>query len=201
MNCPGWVAVVAAVIAPCTSPALAGQDPPSVETGSRVRIKLARDFVIAPAESTPREELAEARRGQQLVGQIVEMDGDTLTITIQGHPTRLAVPRDAIARMDLSRGRRSAGGRLLKGAGIGLLVGGLAGAMLGLASGDQGSWFTPSERAAIGGIGFGALGFVAGAAGGLASEGEQWERVPARGVQVSVKPVARGCGLNLAVSF
>lgn len=200
MKCPGLVAVIAVLCFPCTSPALAGQDPPSVETGSRVRIELARDLVIAPAESIPPEKPADTRRGKQVVGQIVEMDGDTLTIALHGRSIRLTVPRDAIARMDLSRGRRSAGERLFKGAGIGALVGGLGGALLGQ-TGDKDSFCRGSCGALVGGIGFGALGVLVGAAGGLASEGERWEQVPARAVQVSVKPVARGRGLGLAVSF
>lgn len=204
MRCAGWV-VAAVLFSPCSSPVLAGQDPPSVAPGSRVRIKLARDLVIAPDESTPPPKPADTMRVKQFVGQIVEMDGETLTIGFHGRSTRLTVPRDAIARMDLSRGRRSAGGRLLNGAGIGLLVGGLGGALIGLVSGDDQSQgfgsFTATEKAALGGIGLGALGFVVGAAVGLASEGERWEQVPARGVQVTVKPVARGRGLSLAVSF
>ena len=54
---------------------------------------------------------------------------------------------------------------------------------------------------AIRGIVLGTLGSVVGAAVGLGSKGERWEQVPARSVQVTVKPVARGRGLSLAVSF
>lgn len=202
MKFAGLVAVVAVLFSPCTSPALAGQDPPSVAPGSRVRMELARDLVIAPGESTPHEKPADTQRGKQVVGQIVEMNGDTLTITLEGRSTRLTVPRDAIARMNLSRGRRSAGARLLRGAGLGVLAGGLVGALVGLASeGDGGSLFSDSDRMAIGGIVLGTLGSVVGAAVGLGSKGERWEQVPARGLQVTVKPVARGCGLSLAVSF
>lgn len=209
MKCPGLVCVIAALFSPCTSPALADQDPPGVETGSRVRIELARDLVIAPGESTPHEKPADTQRGKQVVGQIVKMDGDTLTITLEGRSTRLTVPRDAIARMDLSRGRRSAGERLFRGAGLGVLVGGLGGALVGLASGGDDCpphsvdciGFSTSDRMAIGGILLGTLGSVVGAAVGLGSKGERWEQVPARGVQVTVKRVARGRGLSLAVSF
>ena len=213
MKGPGLVAVVAVLFSPCASPALGGQDPPSVETGSRVRIMLARDLAIAPRESTPPEKPADTRRGKQVVGQIVEMDGDTLTITLEGRSTRLTVPRDAMARMDLSLGRRSAGERLLKGAGLGVLGGALGGALVGLAYGGNGGdcppppksvdciGFSTGDRMAIGGIVLGTLGSVVGAAVGLGSKGERWEQVPARGVQVTVKPEARGRGLSLAVSF
>jgi hypothetical protein len=45
------------------------------------------------------------------------------------------------------------------------------------------------------------MGLVVGAAVGLSSNGERWDHVPDRGVQVSVKSVAHSHGLGLAVSF
>ena len=89
----------------------------------------------------------------------------------------------------------------MRGAGLGVLVGGLGGAVVGLAYGGDGDLFSDYDRMAIGGIVFGTLGSVVGAAVGLGSKSERWEQVPARGVQVTVKPVARGRGLSLAVSF
>jgi hypothetical protein len=190
MKRPGFVPVIAVLFSPCISPALAGQDAPSVATGNRVRIKLARDLVIAPGESTPPEKPADTLHTKQIVGQIVEMDGDTLTITLHGRSTRLTVPRDAIARMDLSRGRPSAGERLLKGAGIGLLVGGMGGALLGLAYGGNGGdcppppestdciGFSTSDRMAIGGIVLGTLGAVVGGESGSAPKASGGSKSP-----------------------
>ena len=99
--------------------------------------------------------------------------------------------------------------RTRKVAGIGLLIGALSGAFIGLASGDDppcSGWFcwrfTAEEKAALGAVGLGGLGGVIGLIAGAASSGERWEEVPLNRLRVSVAPQRDGrFGLGASVRF
>lgn len=192
MSCSHLVFAVASLL-PCAMLAGASENPP-VQEGSRVRIQLARTVATA-----------DRRGGAQVVGQIVEMHDDVLVIVVKGRPTRLTVPLAAISHMDMSRGPRPASARVARGAGIGLLAGGVGGAVFGLSSADSSGGglfhYTTSDVVALGAIYGGGVGLLVGAVVGFALPSERWSPVRLKRAHVSVTPVARGRGLRLAVSF
>lgn len=95
-----------------------------------------------------------------------------------------AIPRGEIKRISVSAGRESAGRSMLRKGGIGALAGFLGGVILGFADGDDDprGWFAMSagEKAAVGGIVLGGVGFLGGSVVGLATPGERWESAPFR---------------------
>jgi hypothetical protein len=111
------------------------------------------------------------------IGRVQELTGDTLVMQVnamrQGRLRIevLQVPMPAIAKLDVTTGRR---GHWLEGAGIGFLFG----AVVGLASGDDSSdqWFAYSagEKALAGGFGFGLIG----AGVGALIKSDKWAEVP-----------------------
>src|SRR6266850_2543300 len=106
------------VLAMAVAPLLVGAIGASAEespSGSRVR-------VTAPSFT-----------GKRLVGVLVGLDETTLTLQRQGAKGPLQVPRAAITKIEASRHRS----RKATGAGIGLLVGLGAAAVVGLAAGEN----------------------------------------------------------------
>ena len=94
----------------------------------------------------------------------------------------------SVSQLQVSEGYRSTGSRALRGGGLGFASGGLFGAVIGLASGDDdGTFFafTAEEKAVISGVLLGAAGFVVGAIVGLASNPEQWSSIPLKHITVS----------------
>jgi hypothetical protein len=113
----------------------------------------------------------------------------------------------SIERMERSVGDRSRGDGLVRGLGRGFLVGGVGGALLGAASGTPGctSWDMTCYSREEGALGFsvifGAAGALVGGFMGMASPGEQWQRVavPAR---LAVTPTGSGGGaVRLSLDF
>jgi hypothetical protein len=68
---------------------------------------------------------------------VLAADDDTLIILLDGRPLTLMMPRSAISSVATSRGRGSRVHGAFRGAGIGILAGGAAGALVGVASGDD----------------------------------------------------------------
>lgn len=110
-----------------------------------------------------------------------------------------------LRRVQLRVGHRSRGRAALKGAGFGLLIGGVIGAGLGYAQteeeteGDGWQIFSPEEGALIGAVFLGGASAVVGGAIGFVAPGSRWEdvRVPARAPRASaeglrIAPAGRG---------
>ena len=141
------------------------------------------------------------------VGTFVAWKSDTLVV--QSNGDILALPLDSVTRLDVSWGRKTNTG---KGAGIGLVLGGLAGAFIGLASHEEcvpRGWFScigpdfGSEGAALGGALLGGLGgLVVGALIGSAVKTDRWEEVPLDRLRVNLAPQRDGrFGVGLSVRF
>ena len=160
-----------------TAAALA-QEPSEVIPGTRVRI-------TAPT-------VAEKR----LVGTITAWGPENLTVTSEKGP--IVLPRGAVSRLEVSRGRKSRGRGALVGAGIG--VG--AGVVGGFAHGSDPPGLV-SFNASFYAFGYGILGAAAGALIGLAiTPGERWEELPSTRFRVSVAPVrGHGLGVFLTLAF
>lgn len=145
--------LVATVLA---APALQAQDTLRLAEGTRVRVS-APDLAL---------------RNQ--TGSVVSLSADTLFLARGAERTLVAVPRGAITRLEVSRGRGERGKSALRMAGIGFLAGAAAGALFGLSCTDpECNEYLPAIAAAVG-AGFGA------AAGGVigATQGrEVWEPV------------------------
>jgi hypothetical protein len=122
------------------------------------------------------------RAGHTIVGGVVGVDGQTVMVARDGGSV-VTVPRSAIALLELSSGHRSR----MRGAGLGLLIGGGSGAGVGFvygrtrkcagffaapgAAGDQPCFMEP-EASSVAGL---MLGGGAGALiGALAKPGERW---------------------------
>jgi hypothetical protein len=118
-----------------------------------------------------------------------EMDAEILTLR-DSSGAALRVPLASVTMLSVSHGRRPAGQRALRGAGVGFAGGAVAGIILGYVDGDDQSnafiSFTAEEKAvAFGlllGVGSGLVGMVV----GLASPGEQWQSVPLDRVRAGV---------------
>jgi hypothetical protein len=137
----------------------------------------------------------------RLTGKIVAASPDALIVSVKKGREPVTVARDAITRFELGH-RRTSGKGALRGAGIGLLAGGVGGAALGVALDSPDDWFSGGELAAGGAIVFGGAGALIGALVGAASPGERWETVPTHRVRVGLTPrIGRGRGLALSVSF
>ena len=110
----------------------------------------------------------------------MRLDADTLVMKAQGMIRPVAIPLTSVKRLEVSRGRKS---RILKGLGIGFLVGAGLGAYIGAAKECNGTGGDTmcGDRAAnavFAGSVLGLLGAVAGTIVGVAAPGESWEEVP-----------------------
>lgn len=138
--------------------------------------------------------------GKRLVGVLVGLDETTLTLQRQGDKGSLQVPRAAITKVEASRHP----GRKGRGAGIGLLVGLGAAAVVGLAAGeDCGSpgrrllCFDQADVAFLSGI------LIVPAAtllGVVASPSERWEVSTTDRLRLAVAPT-RGGGVRAALTI
>lgn len=100
-------------------------------------------------------------------------------------------------------GRRSRAESMLRGAGLGLLIGGGAGFVLGYADGDDPpGWFswTAEEKAAIGAAMMGTSGLVVGGIVGLAWPTEVWQRLDPTSIRLAPVTGRRG-GTGVVVSL
>ena len=172
----------------------AQEAPPQTLIGQRVRILMAK-----PSGKTER-----------LVGNVVAEDERTLKLERPGSES----PPVIVQRSSLKSVERSvAKSRKGHGAVLGLVIGGMTGAAVGFAAGDnsQGSRFCTFDGCAtLGPFGpskpesallLGALfGLVGAGVGAAVSPGERWQRAPEEGLHFSLGPAAGG-GIGARVSW
>ena len=166
------------------SPPLAlSQAPVPLTSGSRVRLK--------PVDPSTKS----------VQGDLLRLSEDSLHIVAGGADT-LAFATGAIARLEVSRGRRSNAG---KGALLGAAIGAGAGLALGVAaSAEECSGFGctevgPGEVVAVMAL-FGATGAGLGALIGAASHSERWEQVPRPWVSAQLHR-SRGVVVGVVMSW
>ena len=136
-------------------------------------------------------------------GTVVALTADTLEVALPGRTEPARVPLDQVTRLDVSHGMQR---QPLRRAGIGFLVGGVAGAVGGAAAESgckrtEDICFGAGGGAIIGGIFYGAVGGIIGLIAGVIPS-ESWERVKLERQRISfVAPSAghgRGVGLRFA---
>jgi hypothetical protein len=184
-------AILLAIALVAAAPPLAAQDAATPTPGTRVRLYL---------QPTKGGSHSSSKR----VGTLVRWNADTVVLSTSGAAAETPVPRAAIDRMDVSRGRtRLRGG--LKGAAIGGVIGIATGAILGAVTYEENDCVqicvvedSRGGDTALGGVVGGILGIPIGGIVGALNAGERWERVPPH-PRVSIMP-ARG-GLRVAVRF
>lgn len=139
------------------------QDSPSLEIGSRVRVKEHRT------------------RTNWVVGELEELQADSVRLRTSKHPQSVALALSSDARFEVSSGWRSGVGR---GALIGTAIGTALGLVLGLVTYEECSGFCPAPDpgqagavAITGGLG-GLVGAGIGALIGRSAHVETWEPVP-----------------------
>ena len=170
-----WAFAVACCV---IAPRLPAQGAPPVDVGSRVRVTLAG---------------AESRRA---AGTVVQVGNDSLSL-LSGHDTT-AMPVRSIARLELSRGRRSVGGGALLGGAIGAGLG-AAGTLAWVASSCFKSSTSTGGNCPTGASAAGIIlgGGAAGALVGVLVRPERWARVGWTGLRASVGPG----GVRVEVGF
>jgi hypothetical protein len=182
-----------------TAPAAPGTE--AIDPGTRVRLTFEGDAdPLAPGRGGAR-----TRR----VGRVIVVGDRTVTVAFDGHSRPVEFDQASIAGLERSLGGRPRGKGAARGAGIGLLAGVAGGVLIGIASGDDERGlvaFSAGEKAAIYGIGLGALGTIGGAIVGASRSTERWERgapVFAKGrVGVHVVPAGRrGAGMAVSLGF
>jgi hypothetical protein len=178
MIAPRIALLVAALVLTAQADLFAQQEPP-VAPGDRVR-------VTVPAVQP-----------EPLVGTVVEIDRYVCFIAREGYTDPLGLPLTSIEKFEVSRGRKS---NILKGAGLGVLFGFAAGAVIITAACavDPCPWTTAEGVVGAGTIGAG-LGLLIGVSAGASSSGELWEPVPLDELRVTIAPHPRG-GLAVSVS-
>lgn len=189
------VAVVAAVLLlPCVR-ASAEEPSAQVEPGARVRVTFPCEPGLPPAAGARERSCREE-------GRVVSVGGQTMTLATT--TSTRDYPLNGIGLIEVSRGGRS---RWRAGAGAGFVIG--AGGTFALL--NRGDSTNPCDSSAnqdamgMGAcVGLSALGGVAGAGVGALIGNlfrtEEWERVPADRVRVSLAPGA-GLELRVAVTF
>ena len=159
--------------------AASADEPVPVPRGSRVRVG-APDRLRAP-----------------VIGTLVAADAETLMLTGTPSGESVSLPRASVASFELSRGRPR---KVLRDAGVGLLVGAGLGALLAAGAHEDNFLFSQSEEALIGGIAFGTLGGALGLVVGIFDRGsERWTEIEASRVRVVIAPHSGGA-LQIGVS-
>ncbi len=111
------------------------------------------------------------------MGTVVAANADTLFFKVDNQPEPLimSVPFASLNRLEVSRGKKS---KIGSGAGVGFLIGAIAGAAIGYIADEEGNDLRP-EHAALVVAGPGAiLGILIGAGIGSSMRGDSWEEVP-----------------------
>lgn len=189
MRVPISCSLLVAVVAVMVDVSAAAAEEPAAFAGQRVRLTV-------PSVS-----------GKRLIGTLVGLDETTLTLRRYGVDDTLQVPREAIARLEVSRHRS----RKAKGAALGALIGLGAALAVGVAAGDdcgliQGDDFSTrlqrsfcfdkGETAVISAILFVPAGTLLGL---VAAPGEKWEPSTPGRLRVGVAPM-RGGGVRVGLS-
>jgi hypothetical protein len=168
------------------------QELSTLSTGDRVRIK-------APSFSW-----------DQVSGNIVTINADTLVLKSKKQTSLLKVPLTYVTGLERANGKKR---NTLKGAGIGLLIGAGVGALAGLAAGEDcppsrsGSTglyaldlcFSKGSMAAVGSVMAGVTGTVLGAVIGSFGQTDRWEDVPIDRIRLGILPQRQG-GLAFSAS-
>lgn len=138
----------------------------------------------------------------EVEGVLVGIDGPELLIAPEGGAEVVRVQTDRVWRYQVPAGERR---QPLKGLGLGAGAGALAGAVLGLASGDDpdSCWlicYTAGEKAAMGGIVLGVTGAVIGLVAGSLTKATVWKDVPSSSLRPSIVPSSSG-GLEFRLTL
>jgi hypothetical protein len=180
------VAVVLCVLLPIPIASLADESP-SPTAGARVRVT---------APSVSREFFADERR--LIVGTLVSLTEETLTVQVPGHDDPAAVSRSSLQRFEISRSRSKKGRGLL----IGFLVG--TGVGVGLAAAVGGS--SACDSTGLSGcdmlLSTILLGLPGAIIGAVAAPGERWEEIPAGRIGLTITPRKdHGVSVRITCSF
>jgi len=144
--------------------------PESLLPGNRVRVTAPQFFQKIKISKF-------SRKKSRLVGTVVAANADTLFFKVDNQPEPLimSVPFASLNRLEVSRGKKS---KIGSGAGVGFLIGAIAGAAIGYIADEEGNDLPP-EHAALVVAGPGAiLGILIGAGIGSRMRGDSWEEVP-----------------------
>jgi hypothetical protein len=171
----------------------------------------AGDEKSAPAQPRIRVSSAEVRSGR-MVGTLVRLDEESLTLRLSEHEEDLRLKRHAITDIEISRRRGNRG----KAIGLGVLAGAAVGGVIGaMTESDCPEPHFPGQNvlsdfgsslcndlhgvSTAGGVIFG---MPAGALIGFAlSHGERWEKASADGLHVAIAPTRRGAMLRVSFRF
>ncbi|UCC84511.1 MAG: hypothetical protein JSW46_06175 [Gemmatimonadota bacterium] len=171
------VSLVVALILTAQAGLFAQQEPP-VAPGDRVR-------VTAPTiEPDP------------LVGTFIALGADTCVLEVGGRAEPLVLPLASVTNLEVSQGHKS---KMLKGAVLGLLIGGFVGGVSGAAacSGDKCEASAGEMAMYCGAIGA-VPGLFIGAGVGRMSKTDRWEEVPLDQLRVTTALWPRG-GLSVGL--
>lgn len=161
MRIPYVLGLLAFVILPSTLAAQGGC--PALEAGSTVRLH-------GPSAAT------------YTLTQSVKPSDTEIVLPPAGGTARAPLPCADVRRVELRAGSRSRVRSGLRGAGIGLLVGGVIGAGLGYLSfeEDDSGWeiLSREETTLLGAVYLGGVTAVAGGVIGYAAPGSRWQDVP-----------------------
>jgi len=136
----------------------AAQDASTVAPGARVRVRTSD--------------------GRTLIGRVDAITPASLELQPEGQSITIAVPKPALARVEVSRGPRTRKASAWAGAKKGALIGGIPGAVLLALQHDQvGAGVSIPHAAALGAWSGGLFGGLIGALVGASRPGEHWERV------------------------
>lgn len=135
-------------------------------------------------------------------GTFVSLTDDTLELRFEGRSEPSRLPLDQVTQLEVSHGKQR---HLMRGAGIGFLVGGALGAATGAAAGSD---CAPNEfmcpgaggGAIIGGVFIGTFGGILGLVAGVIPS-EKWERVVLQPRRISLDAAPSGRGARVGLSF
>jgi hypothetical protein len=143
------------------------QFPERVQRGTRIRVWIPEVHVQAQGPW----------RRQQLRGTVMSVTPDTLRMSVPGTDGTLAVARQSIRRLDISRGRPSRAASAIERAFAGAIVGAISVALDNDPRGSEWPHYSREWRAAEEGAKWGA---AIGAIMGFVLPTERWRRVRLR---------------------
>ncbi len=169
-----------AIVAPCGARAYAQVIAP----GGRIRI-------IQTGIALPTE------------GSLVAMSSDSISLHVGMSGTLLSMPMDSVRAVDLSHGRFTSFGTVVRDGGIGLVVGvGVVALGAKLFCAHGGGEYCGVDAALLA-VPFGAIGLISGVAIARSRKTEHWERVYDRpGTALLIGPGPRGgFAVGLSIPF
>jgi hypothetical protein len=142
---------------------------------------------------------------ERVVGRWVSLDGNRLRLRSEDRDSSLVLAFASVTKLEVSRGQQSRAGRgaligLAAGAGVGAVLGTLAGIAMppDVCSGDG----CVIGVAAIGAAAGGAAGTLVGLTVGAFITSERWESVPLDEIQVGLSPFATdGVAVSVSLRF